>query len=337
MQQSQPDFIPAEQPDFIPAAPQPESMAGKALSFLKGAGKAYLAGTLNAGPQQSIDQNFDYDAAMRDYKAGVRVTAPDISPGAIVNNAASGIANSVSGFASNAASSPEGAGSALMQMLMMYRGLKGKPAELGAPRSFAEQVQPLTGYKPATPPVSGSAPSPAAPSGPSTLPRVNSGEGVLNQALTSLDNKTLVKVAKSRGLDITAEAQLKPEMGNPRLIRKLMDSFTGDELDNARDMGIEISRNQPVESNGIPPEAAKEAWRYKVLNTFFPDVAMPKSMLARVGDTLAAQAKARSDAAQFNSIRSQAEGAANAIPMDQPLTGQDLIQALRNMTKTAGK
>lgn len=154
-QQSTPDFIPAGDPDFIPdsgahrATPAPQPQGNSILNFLKGAGKTYLAGTLNAGPQQSVDTNFDYDAAMQDYKNGARVQMPSMSPSIVFTNALSSGAGAVSSFLSNATSSPEGAGSAAMQLLMLRQALKGKPTEFGAPRSFAEQVHPLTGYKPA--------------------------------------------------------------------------------------------------------------------------------------------------------------------------------------------
>lgn len=152
----------------------------------------------------------------------------------------------------------------------------------------------------------------------SEAPRTNSGEGVLTQALTALDNKTLLKVARSRGIDVTKEAQLKPGSADATVIKKIIDDFSPDELDEVRNQGIEISRHKPVPPEGVSPEAGKEAWHYKVLNTFFPDVSITKAMAARAEATIAArpsgaavEAKARFDAA-----RSAAESKANAVPVD---------------------
>lgn len=119
------------------------------------------------------------------------------------------------------------------------------------------------------------------------FPRTNSGEGVLNQALTALDNKSLIKVARSRGIDVAREAQLKPGAADATIIKKIIDDFSPEELQEAQDRGIEMSRNKPVPAEGVSPEAGKEAWHYKVLNTFFPDVAMPKTMLQRAAATIA--------------------------------------------------
>lgn len=143
------------------------------------------------------------------------------------------------------------------------------------------------------------------------LPRTNSGEGVLNQALTSLDNATLLKVAKSRGLNVTKEAQLKAGAANGPLIKKIIDDFSPEELDDVRDKGIEASRNKPLPVDGATPEAAAEAWRSKVLQTFFPDVKVSAAMQTRVAKTLQQQLQAR-----FEAARAAAESKANAVPVD---------------------
>lgn len=160
----------------------------------------------------------------------------------------------------------------------------------------------------------------AAKSGNAELPRVNSGEGVLTQALTALDNKTLLKVAKSRGIDVAKEAQLKAGAANSGIIRKILDDFSVDELDEVRNKGIEIGLHKPVPAEGVTPEAGAEAWHYKVLNTFFPDVAVPKAMAARAEATIAARPSgaAVEAKARFEAARAKAEGAANAVPNDTP-------------------
>lgn len=164
-------------------------------------------------------------------------------------------------------------------------------------------------------------------SSPSTIPRTNSGEGVLNMALTSLDNKSLIKIAKSRGIDVTREVQLKPGAANNTLIKKIIDDFTPDELDEIRNMGIEIGRHAPVYNPNVTPEAAAEAWHYKVLTQFFPDVQIPKTMEARAQATIANRPMSPREQAFY----AQAAGEANAVPVD------DLAQGVNAGASAPGK
>ncbi len=115
----------------------------------------------------------------------------------------------------------------------------------------------------------------------SSVPRTLSGEGVLNEALTGLDNKTLLKVARSRGVDVTKEAQLKPGMADARIIKKIIDDFSPDELDEVRNVGLETSRFRAVPRDYTTPAAARDAWHVKVLQTFFPEVKIPEASLRR--------------------------------------------------------
>jgi hypothetical protein len=41
-----------------------------------------------------------------------------------------------------------------------------------------------------------------------SIPRTPQGESVLRQVLTGQDNKNLLKIARSRGINVTVEAQL---------------------------------------------------------------------------------------------------------------------------------
>lgn len=125
-----------------------------------------------------------------------------------------------------------------------------------------------------------------APSENLDTPRYRSGESVLNQALTSLDNKTLLKVARSRGIDVSAEANLKPGKADTKIISKIMDDFSQDELDEAAQRGNDAKMHQPVPGKDAGRDAGQEAHRYKVLNTFFPDVSIPKAMEARAQKTI---------------------------------------------------
>jgi hypothetical protein len=147
---------------------------------------------------------------------------------------------------------------------------------------------------PAAPEAAESQPVAAATSGPSTVPRTLAGEGILNEALTSLDNKTLLTVAKSRGLNVTQEAQLKPGVANTRLVKKIIDSFSDEELDNARNIGIETERFGPARIEGLTPDQAREVWHTRVLNTFFPDVKISQAQLGRVSKAMDAIEEFRS-------------------------------------------
>jgi hypothetical protein len=150
----------------------------------------------------------------------------------------------------------------------------GKPIPpTGPPEQWGQRIQ--------------SAPSPAAvtelpPMPTGTVPRVLSGEGVIRQALTSLDNKSLLTVARSRGINVTAEANLKPGIADNRIITKILDDFSDEELDNARDIGIETSRNPAIAGNVSP-----EALRVQILQTFFPEAKIPQAALMRYRKALA--------------------------------------------------
>jgi len=79
-------------------------------------------------------------------------------------------------------------------------------------------------------------------------PRTLSGESALGQVLTGLDNKSLLKVARSRGIDVTKEAQLKPSMADNRIIKKIVADFSPDELADVRD---NVSRNYANEPGAV--------------------------------------------------------------------------------------
>src|SRR5579871_433712 len=70
----------------------------------------------------------------------------------------------------------------------------------------------------------------ATPSG-AGIPRTLSGESILGQVLGGRDEPTLLKIARSRGIDIAQEAQLKPGVANKRIIGKIISDFSPEELD----------------------------------------------------------------------------------------------------------
>jgi hypothetical protein len=90
------------------------------------------------------------------------------------------------------------------------------------------------------------------------------------------DNKSLLTVARSRGINVTAEANLKPGVADNRIITKIIDDFSDDELDDARDIGLEASRNPALKGNMSP-----EALRVQLLQTFFPEAKIPQASVAR--------------------------------------------------------
>jgi len=108
-------------------------------------------------------------------------------------------------------------------------------------------------------------------------PRVLSGESALRQVLTGQDNANLLKIAKSRGINVTQEAALKPGVADSRLINKIVDDFSDDELENIRSTYIENTRNRHAFGDIGP-----EAWKTMSMKTYFPDVKIPQTTLNRV-------------------------------------------------------
>src|SRR5262249_3252882 len=106
---------------------------------------------------------------------------------------------------------------------------------------------------------------------------------------------------------------------------KIMDNFSMDELDEARNVGLEINQHPALQNPNITPDAAAEAWRYKVLNTFFPDVSIPKTMASRAQATIGKRPALQ----RLQQNLSQ--------PAPRTITkGADLIEALRQMAEKAG-
>jgi hypothetical protein len=111
-------------------------------------------------------------------------------------------------------------------------------------------------------------------------PQPLSAESVTRQILQGFDNRTLVKIAKSRSIDVTAEAQLKPTVGNGRIIGKIVDSMKPEELDEMRSRYIENTR-QP-----LPKNIGPEAYRTAALSTYFPDINLSNARMLRMGKAM---------------------------------------------------
>jgi hypothetical protein len=120
-------------------------------------------------------------------------------------------------------------------------------------------------------------------------PHTLSGEGALRQILTGQDNQALLKIARSRGIDVAKEAQLKPSIADTKLIGKIIDDFSPEELEEIRGRYLENTRHSARLGN-IGPEAQKTL----SLQSYFPDLKVPKARLAR---TQAAIQRARAEAA----------------------------------------
>lgn len=163
-----------------------------------------------------------------------------------------------------------------------------KPSPFGAKSPaqvlFEQRPQPM-----AAAPVTGAEPTPgmAEPTrivSSGTIPRTPSGDMVLNRVLAAQDNANLIKIAKSRGIDVTAESQLKPGAANGKIIDKIIDDFSPEELDNMRDTYLQNSLHGAHQFGDIGPEA----WRTKSLQTYFPDLKISKAALARTDAAVSA-------------------------------------------------
>jgi hypothetical protein len=111
----------------------------------------------------------------------------------------------------------------------MRQGLRGAREGMSAPAPQAATAAPATAPVTATAPQSVTVPQSefGAPSG---ISNPLHGESALSTLLTQLDNPTLLKVAKSRGIPISQWQNLKPGVGNPKLIKSIVSDFSPDEL-----------------------------------------------------------------------------------------------------------
>jgi hypothetical protein len=118
--------------------------------------------------------------------------------------------------------------------------------------------------------------TPKAEASSETIPRTLQGESVLRQVLTGQDNKNLLKIAKSRGINVAKESQLKPGVADNLLINKIIDDYSPEELDEVRSQGLEVSRFRHNFGN-IGPEAQQTL----AIQTHFPDVKIPQAVTTR--------------------------------------------------------
>lgn len=120
------------------------------------------------------------------------------------------------------------------------------------------------------------APSPAREAAPPSEVTLT-GESALRKILTGQDNANLMKIAKSRGINVTQETQLKPGVADNKLINKIIESHSEEELQKVRDMYLENSRFK--HSFG---DIGPEAWKALSMQSYFPDVKIPATVLKRM-------------------------------------------------------
>lgn len=109
-----------------------------------------------------------------------------------------------------------------------------------------------------------------------SIPRTLSGDSALRQVLTGQNNKNLLAVARSRGINVSAEAQLKPGVADNRIINKIIDDFSPEELDAFRDTYLENTRFRHQFGDVGP-----EAWQTMSLQQYFPDLKIPQTVINR--------------------------------------------------------
>jgi len=145
---------------------------------------------------------------------------------------------------------------------------------------------PQTGEVAPQPQAASTAEPPTAPSPTSREPLAPSeatlsGESALRKVLTGQDNANLMKIAKSRGINVSQESQLKPGVADNRLINKIVDDFSPEELQTMRDMYLENSRFKH-NFGDIGPEA----WKALSMQSYFPDVKIPTTVLKRMESSI---------------------------------------------------
>jgi len=136
--------------------------------------------------------------------------------------------------------------------------------------------------------------------------RYLSGDSALRQVLTGQDNANLLKIAKSRGLNVARESVLKPGQADPLLINKIVNDFSQDELDDIADK-YDTSKRSRHQFGDIGPEA----WKTLSMQTYFPDVKIPATTLSR---TTKAISGAAADSGDLTDLLKQSLQQVQAAP-----------------------
>ncbi len=109
------------------------------------------------------------------------------------------------------------------------------------------------------------------------LPRTLSGESALGQVLSRLDNASLLRIARSRAINVSQESLLKPGTANNLLINKIANDFSPDELQEFAARHLEASRFQ----HQFPSDMTPENWSVIALQHYFPSIKLPLTALRR--------------------------------------------------------
>lgn len=168
-----------------------------------------------------------------------------------------------------------------------------------------------------------------------------SGDSVLRQILDSEPNKVQLQIARSRGIDVSQEALLKPtDAVTNRIINKIVDDFSPDELEEARAQYLEQTR---IGSHDFRGDVGKEANQTINLQTYFPDLKIPLSRLLRTQKIIQAAAQPsftpKADLAGMIKESAAANPPAAAPAAAPAATGSELekLQAMLNLTKKGAK
>lgn len=201
------------------------------------------------------------------------------------------------------------------------------PPAATVPEVTQPEVTPPSATPEATPPAASDA----------SIPRTLSGDAALREVLTTQPNKILLQIARSRGIDVTPEAQLKPTNAvNNRIINKVISDFSEDELDDVRSTHLEVGRMGRHDFGDV----GKEANQILNLQTYFPDLKVPLAQLLRLRKAIATAGAQKfapvTDLAE--TLKSNAKTSAAAKPPAgavPPETTDDLTQILQESLKRA--
>ena len=176
--------------------------------------------------------------------------------------------------------------------------------------------------------------APSAASG-ETVPRTLSGDAALREVLVTQPNKTLLQIARSRGVDVTPEAQLKPTNAvNNRILNKIINDYSEDELGDFRDTHLEVERMGRHDFGDI----GKEANQILNLQTYFPDLKIPLAQVLRLRKAIATAGQQKfapvTDLAQtLKDNANAASGEAKPVA-SAPIAGDDsLLNQLQESLK----
>ena len=167
-----------------------------------------------------------------------------------------------------------------------------------------------------------------------------SGDSALRQILTGQDNANLLKIAKSRGINVAQESQLKPGVADNRLINKIIDDHSPEELDNISAQYEENTRMGKHQFGDVGPEA----WKTMSLQQYFPDVKIPAATLRRTQNAIANTSAAlpqgivmdpTTGRPQFSYDVAAKPRATPAVAAATPAAGEDLTAILQKSLNQA--